>query len=606
MTIHVRNLTPSPTTVDRTARTVEAIVSTGADTPRAGFIERLDLAGADLSRLIGAPVLDAHRSASTRDQLGVIEAAEMRPEGIWVRMKFRSNTAAESVLSDIGDGTLRGLSIGYQVAEWAETRDGKLRIRTAKRWMPIEVSVVPVPADPGAHFRNGESSMEDKLDAIRERVELIQRDGYVEVRLRDDGSEENLTTRAQSNAEIRTIAETAGLTRAWADEQIDAEATPDEARHAAFEAMQHRSASTATRTTRATVLTDHTDPTAIATRAGEALWARSHPGHELSEAARPYAAMSTVDLARDCLRRSGSSITGLSADTVITRALHTTSDFPLILGDTVGRELRRAYTAAPSGVRMMARQTTARDFRAKRALQFGEGPELLKVNEGGEFKSGTIEESAETYSVETFGRIFSISRQALVNDDLGAFTQIPAKLGNAARAFEAAQLVAKLVANPTMSDGTAVFHADHGNLATSGGALSISTLNAARLAMRRQTGLGGEPIDASPFALVVPPELETVAEQLLTQINATKTEDVNPFGNLKLAVEPRLSDGGAWYVAANPATIDGLEYAYLEGSPGPQIETRQGFEVDGVQMKVRLDFGCGWTDYRGWYKNEGA
>lgn len=588
MTIHVRALSPSPTTVDAAARTVEAIVSTGADTPRPGFVERLDLTGADLTRLIGAPVLDAHRAASTRDQLGVIEAAELRAEGIWVRMKFRSNAAAESVLSDIADGTLRGLSIGYQVADWKETRDGNRRVRIAKRWVPVEVSVVPVPADPGAHFRNGALSMESQEQTV------------------ETTTPATIATRAQSNAEIRTLAETAGLTRAWADEQIDAEATPDEARRAAFEAMQQRSADTATRSTRATITADHTDPVEIATRAGEALFARSHPDHDLSQAARPYAAMSTIDLARDCLRRSGTSFTGLTADTVITRALHTTSDFPLILGDAVGRELRRAYEAAPSGVRMLARQTTARDFRAKRALQFGEGPELKKVLEGGEFQHGTIEESAETYSVETFGRIFSISRQALINDDLGAFTQIPAKLGNAARAFEASQLVAKLVDNPTMSDGTAVFHADHGNLAGTGAALSLTTLSAARNAMRRQTGLGGQPINATPFALVVPPELETLAEQLLTEINATKTADVNPFGKLTLAVEARLTDTAAWYVAADPATIDGLEFAYLEGAPGPQIETRQGFEVDGVQMKVRLDFGCGWIDHRGWYQNAGA
>lgn len=586
MTIHVRNLTPSPTTVDIEARTVEAIVSTGADTQRPGFVERLELAGVDLSRMIGAPVLDAHRSASTLDQLGVIEAAEIRPEGIWVRMKFRSNTAAASVLSDIGDGTLRGLSIGYQVAEWKEQRDGNRRVRIAKRWTPIEVSIVPVPADPGAHFRNGESSME----AEEQTVETTN----------------HTATRADTNREIRSIAQTAGLPGTWADEQIDAEATLEDTRTAAFEAMRTRSAQTTTRSTRATIIHDHTDPAVIATRAGEALYARSHPDHELSAEARTYAAMSTVDLARDCLTRSGMSYAGMTADTVITRALHTTSDYALILGDTVGRELRQAYQAAPSGVRMLARQTTARDFRAKRALQFGEGPELKKVLEGGEFENGTIEESGETYSVDTFGRIFAISRQALINDDLGAFTQIPAKLGNAASAFENAQIVAKLVENPVMSDGNAVFHSDHGNLAASGAALSIATLSAARTAMRRQTGLGGQPINAQPYAVVVPPEQETLAEQLLAEIAATKTEDVNPFGNMIVAVEPRLTDTGAWYIAADPATIDGLEYAYLEGAPGPQIETRQGFEVDGVQMKVRLDFGCGWVDWRGWYRNDGA
>ncbi len=254
--------------------------------------------------------------------------------------------------------------------------------------------------------------------------------------------------------------------------------------------MRTRSAQTTTRSTRTTITVDHADPAEIATRAGEALYARSHPDHELSEAARPFAAMSAIDLARDCLQRGGTRHTGMTADSLITRALHTTSDFPLILGDTVGRELRRAYQAAPSGVRMLARQTTARDFRAKRALQFGEGPELKKVSEGGEFKHGTIEESAETYSVETFGRIFSISRQALINDDLGAFTQIPTKLGNAARTFEAAQLVAKLVENPNMDDGKALFHADHGNLAAAGAALNLTTLTAARTASFTPCSIG--------------------------------------------------------------------------------------------------------------------
>jgi HK97 family phage prohead protease len=583
MTIHLRALTPRPTTLNPESRTIEAIVSTGAETPRAGYAERLDLRGVDLSRLVGAPVLDAHRSGSTRDQLGVIEAAELRSEGLWVRMRFRSNDAAQAVLSDIGDGTLRGLSIGYSVTEWSDTREGTRRIRTATKWTPVEVSIVPVPADPGAHFRNGDSHMPNDTQTV-ERT-----------------TEENRETRAQVNAEIRTIAETAGLTRAWADEQIDAETSVADARAAAFAAMQERSQQ-APRTTRATFGTDHTDPVEIATRAGEALHARANPAHQLSEAARQYAGMSTIDLARDCLRRSGAVMTGLSADAVITRALHSTSDFPLILGDAVGRELRRAYQAAPSGVRQVARQTSARDFRAKRLLQFGEGPELKKVAELGEFQHGTIEESGESYSVETFGRIFGISRQALINDDLGAFSQIPSKLGQAARSFEAAQLVAKLTANPAMSDGIAVFDADHGNLTATYAAPGLTPLALARLAMRKQKGLGGELIDATPRFVLVPAELETVAEQALADIAATKTADHNPFVNLTLVVDPRLTNAEQWYVVADPAMIDGLEYAYLEGAPGPQIETKQGFEVDGVQMKVRLDFGCGWTDYRGWHR----
>ena len=587
MTIHLRTITPRPSTLDAQARTIEAIVSTGAETARPGYLERLDLRGADLSRLIGGPVLDAHRSASTRDQLGVIEAAELRPEGLWVRIRFRSNDAAQAVLSDIGDGTLRGLSIGYSVAEWQESRDGDRRIRTAKRWTPLEVSIVPVPADPGAHFRHGEHQMEaDEITAEAPHTPTL--------------------TRAQMNAEIRSIAATAGLDRAWSDGQIDAEATPDAARAAAFAAMQSRSAQTATRTTRATITADHSDPALIAARAGEALYARSHPEHQLSEPARPFAHMSLVDHARASLQRAGLSTTGLSADTIITRATagigyHSTSDFPTIMGEAVNRELRRAYQAAPSGMRQVARQSTIRDFRAKSAIALGGLSQLAKVAEGGEYTYGTIKEGRESYRLETFGKIFAITRQALVNDDLGAFTAIPARLGAAARAFEAAQLAAILMANPTMADGKAVFHADHGNMKSAGASLE-DDLSAARLAMRKQTGLSGDLIDVTPRFVVVPPDLETAMEKALTAVQASKTADANPFANLTLVVDPRLTPGTRWYVAADPALIDGLEYAYLEGAPGPQVETKTGFEVDGVQMKVRLDFGCGWIDHRGWFR----
>ena len=86
------------------------------------------------------------------------------------------------------------------------------------------------------------------------------------------------------------------------------------------------------------------------------------------------------------------------------------------------------------------------------------------------------------------------------------------------------------------------------------------------------------------------------------KITATTTDDVNPFSKLSLLVEPRLTDDEQFYIAADPASVDGLEYAYLEGAPGPQTETRAGFEVDGVQTKIRLDFGAGWIDHRGWYR----
>ena len=194
----------------------------------------------------------------------------------------------------------------------------------------------------------------------------------------------------------------------------------------------------------------------------------------------------------------------------------------------------------------------------------------------------------------------------IINDDLGAFSDISSRFGAGAASFEATQLVALLEANGVMGDGQPLFHASHGNLAASGGALAEDTLSAARVAMRKQTGLSGDLIDVTPQFLIVPPDLETTAEKLLSTVQATRAEDVNPFTRLTLIVEPRLSSATRWFVAASPTTIDGLEYAYLEGAPGPQIETRQGFDVDGLEIKVRLDFGAGFVDWRGFYRNDGA
>jgi hypothetical protein len=355
---------------------------------------------------------------------------------------------------------------------------------------------------------------------------------------------------------------------------------------------------------------DNEDPAIRCARIGEALYARANPAHDLSDAARPFYGLTMPEIARDMLKRSGVSTVGMTPATLITRALHTTSDFSLILGDTVNRTLRAAYQSAPSGVKMLAKQSNARDFRAKRRLQLSEAPLPEKVSEAGEFTSGTLAEAEETYKLDTFGRIIAVSRQALINDDLGAFTDLSARIGVAAADFESQFLVDLLVKNaaagPTMSDGRNLFHADHGNVGAAG-APGLATFSEARQLMRRQKGLSGRIISVTPRYVMVPPELETVAEEALATIAPTRTDDVNVFsGKFALVVEPRLTNATRWYVTAAPAEIDGLEYAYLDGAPGPQIESRNGFELDGVQIKVRLDFGAGFVDWRGWFTNAGA
>jgi phage major head subunit gpT-like protein len=344
----------------------------------------------------------------------------------------------------------------------------------------------------------------------------------------------------------------------------------------------------------------------LSDRLADAILARVKPSAKIEADARQFVGLSMSEIARVALHARNESTHGVRQSELIGRALHTTSDFGMALSAVALRLVREGYSAAPSQIRRIARETTARDFRAKTSIQFREGGTLEKVNEHGEFKRGTFAETGETYRIDTFGKIFGLTRQALVNDDLDLLATVPSRLGGFASAFESTFL-AKLLESPAkMADGVNFFHATHGNLAGTGTAISVASLGAARLALRRQKGIAGEVIAVEPKFLVVPPELETLAEQVLGDINAAKVEDTNPFaGRLELIVEPHLNNVQSWYLAAGAAET-ALEYAYLEGESGPQIETRQGFDVDGTEWKVRLDFGGGFVDHRGIFKNPGV
>lgn len=579
---------PIPSSWNPEARTFEAVLATSTAVERADtrgvFDEVLAIEGATLPERV--PLLDSHARDSVDRVIGHVSALQVvNGELVGTVTLSRHNPQAVRLAAEISDGHSFGVSIGYAVGTWADRTnpESKRRERVATAWKLLEASLVGVAADSTAGMRGTPEMPPAPAPATPPAA----------------GS------RAAVNAEIRALATTAGLTREWADAQTDAEATADQARVAAFEAMRTRTAPGATVSAIHSV-TSHDDPQARVRAMGEALYTRITPTHRPSDQARAYVGLSMVDLARETLRSAGVSTTGLSGPAIIERAmigLHTVSDFSQVLGDTVGRVLRASYAAAPSPLRQLARQVTAVDFRSRASVRLVGNLGLERVNEHGEFKAGTIGEGGESYRVETFGKTFGITRQAIVNDSLGAFAAIPAMLGAAAANFEA-KFIAELVStNPFMADGKAVFHVDHGNVGTAA-AITLASLSEARLAMRRQTDESGEIIGVNPRFLVVSPERETEALQVVATIAATEPAQVNTFaGSLSIIVEPRLP-AGAWYMVADPA-IAGLEYAYLEGVQ-PQVISEAGFSIDGVRHRVRLDFGGGWIDHRAWFRNAGA
>jgi hypothetical protein len=304
-------------------------------------------------------------------------------------------------------------------------------------------------------------------------------------------------------------------------------------------------------------------------------------------------------------------IAGLALGLNQRAGLHTTSDYANLLADVANKTLRAAYMEAPQTFGPIVRRTTIPDFKPVKRNQLGEAPTLSAVNQHGEFTSGTIGEAKEQYQLATYGRVFGITRQALVNDDTDAFSRVALLFGRSARHLESDLVWAQITSNPTMGDGVALFHANHGNLSGTSDAIAIAPIGAARAAMRQQKGVDAvQFLNLVPRLLIVPTGKETIADQFVsTNLLASQSSNVNPFGGrLTVVAEPRLDVASAvsWYLAASADQIDLVELAMLEGVDGPVVETQVGFKVDGIEVKCRHDVGAKVIDWRGFYKNPGA
>jgi HK97 family phage prohead protease len=581
-----------PATFDEKELTVDAVLSTGAPVARrdskGAFKEVLDLSRLDVEggALNGLQLLDGHKNTGARDAIGRVIKVWREGNSIVGRIRLSRASDVADIIQRIREGTLKGVSIAYYLRQIVNSV-GALGERVLTGVPDIyEASLIPVPADSGATIRSKATLPHETPEETLERP-----------------AEERVETRAA----IRAIARTAGLPASWADSQIDAEADVTTARAAAFEAMQTRGNVTL-RTQTAAGAND--DPAVILERRTAALFARVN-GTAPDDASRQYFNDGLADHARAFVTMRGVSAAGMDRETLLRAAMHTTSDFPNLLTGVGSRTLMPAYQAAQSPLKALARQALHTDFRTASRLKLGEVGQLQKLSETGEIKSTSRGEAAESYALDTYGNMFALSRKALVNDDLGAFRDWGIAAGRAAAETEAALLWSLLSqstsAGPVMGeDGVRMFHATHGNLAASGAALADTTLSAARLALRTMKGLDGKtPIAVVPKFLLVGPAKETAAEKLLTSITPTTASDVNPFaGKLTLLVEPRLS-GNGWYVFSDPAALAVLEYAYLSSAQGPQIASREGWDVLGMEFRVTLDFGCGPVDWRGAYRNAG-
>lgn len=571
----------------------------------------------DLSRLNdGAPVLLNHGASKTEESalrsIGKTVRAWVQDGRGYVEVKLSRRAGMEGLLQDIQDEIVQNVSVGYQILErtLVSHKEGLPDEYRVTKWLPMEVTLCDIPADATVGLGrsidiNGDKEMEQRTD------EAVVTQPAVDVdAIRSAAKADAVKQERQRASDIRVAVRSAGLDMSYADELIDGDVTVDAARAQVLERLAARTES-APISSRADIFTTVDETETRRSLMTEAVMYRANPSAKLSDGARQYAGLSMIDIAKECLDARGVKYRGMDRLQIVSRAFEGNSDLPNVLANVANKSLRQAYESAPRTFTPWARQTTAPDFKLMSKVSLSDAPALEKVTESGEFKRGAVTDGKETYQLATYGKIIGLTRQAIINDDLSAFTRIPAMFATAAANLESDTVYGILTANAALADGVALFHAaTHLNYTSSGTVISIDSLGVAKKLMRLQKTPKNVVMNLTPKFLIVPAQIENVGWQYTTpEYNAATAATVNPFrGQLQLIVEPRLdaSSGTAWYMAADSNMVDTIEYCYLEGQNGVYIETRQGFDVDGMEIKARLDFAAKAIDYRGLYKNVGA
>jgi len=314
----------------------------------------------------------------------------------------------------------------------------------------------------------------------------------------------------------------------------------------------------------------------------------------LSAGAENFRGYTMREIARELLRRSGLNDGGNAMD-MMGRAL-TTTDLPVLLTETASRVLLDGWESANRGWEQWCGIGEAVDFRAGKIVGFAADEELKLVPESAEYTKGYAAENAESYQLGTYGRIFPLTRQALINDDIGAFSRIVQAHGNAAARTVNRLALSVLTANGTLSDGVALFHASHNNLISSGGGGTpdAAKLGAAALKMRKQKDAAGNLIQIVPEYFLAPAALEVGAETFFTStVIGTQAAPMqnNIFAGSRLVrvYDAVLDDSSAstWYLLGRKGMT--VNVYFLNGQQSPRLEEQQGWSVDGVEYKVSID-----------------
>ncbi len=440
---------------------------------------------------------------------------------------------------------------------------------------------------------------------------------------------------AQRVSGIRAMCRRFGLSEEFTEGLITAGKSMEEAQSAVLDKVAEQSRSQTPGTGAITIIRDGRDSTREAAIDGMLLRANSFTVENPADGASEFRGMTLLDIAKECLRRAGLRTTGDVRD-VVARALNmrgsevisgTTSDFPLILAAVANKALLAGYEAAPATFEFWARTGSINDFKPAARLKFGDVGRLKLVPEGQKYTETRRTEKKETIQLGTYARKWTMSRQAIINDDLGAFTNTQFGFGYEAKMLPNDLAIAVLTANANMSDGKKLFCADHGNLDeetdrrldTSVHAVAALAQLINLLGAQKQFQHPDEAATARYLNLRGKVWLVAMTDYLLARQVIASAADAsqsnagvaNKFANLGITVVPEQNiktsaSDYSHYLFADPRLAPVVEVAFLQGNQKPYQEELNQTDADGRVWLCRLDCGAAAVDHVGAVKATGV
>lgn len=537
-------------------------------------------------------------------------------------VRFDTDEQSETIFQKVQSGTLQGVSVGYSIKRY-EVLDEKDSVSSNGRfkgpdtyvvtdWEPLEISIVSVPADATVGVGRSAEEIHTSIDTQEEEKSMDEKEVLKTEEVKATEPVETGITKADlakaMEAERKRTSEITALFRDFdvegADEAIVMGVSVDEARAMVMDQLRARNKGVS-------VTMGEAESDKFRAAAQDAvLMAAGIPVADAAPGANELRGHSLVELARESLQREGLQANFGDNMELARQAINSTSTFPAIMSNLANKSVMTGFNEAETTFQIWAGKGSNRDFKEAARVALSEAGNLELVPEGGQFPHDSLGEASARTKVATYGKLFSLTRQAIINDDLGLFSKIATKYGSAAKRLVNKMVYAQLTGNVKMQDNIALFDTKHGNVAGTGEALSVKAIAKAITAMRRQKGITGDAtLNITPKYLVVPPELEMTAYQI---VNSTAAVDgvnsgvVNPYkGRFVVVADAELTDPDAWYLVADASQHDTIEVTYLNGVETPRLETRQGFDVDGIEYKVAFDCGVSALDFRGLYKNAG-